>query len=428
MSSGKVVPSLPEFRNIQDPAARQFAESVSEILNVRNGDKGSGDHAFLTRADLPDVFGRDNFNLLTAGASDNAVNAGGRRLLVRDAIRDLQRQIAGSPLSIYLAETIGLIKRPQTGVLARIDTINVQFAATNNSVAAVQTQITTLTNSFAATATQVTTVQARLDNATGPGSAVSIEQKFLTLVNADGFLYGQYTVKIDINGFVSGFGLSAIDNGGGPSDPGPSSLFLVRADRFAIGAPGLNAQIPFIVVTGNHTDVNGVNHPNGAVYIEDGMFGQFVADEGNIGDLTVDSLKIKNDAITVPGSADNVPGASIPFGSWLEVCSVTMAFFLADGVTPVTTRLHMQGIVQVLPGGGPYGNTQFDVRLCIDGVPVANGQFGYSFVSAFGGACACIGNVLTSGARTISLQISQGFAAFPYTTGPGNLLALGTKK
>lgn len=423
MSSGKVVPSLPNIQTIQDPAARAFANAVTEILLVRQGDKGSGDNAYLTKADLNTLIGTDNFNMLTAGANQNAVSSSGRRLLVRDAIRDLQRQIAGSPLSIYLAETIGLIKRPKTGVLARIDTIDVQFAETNDVIAAIQTQQTTLTNDFAATAILVNTIQSRIDNVDGTGSAVTIEQRFLTLVNKDNFLIAQYTVKIDLNGYIVGFGLLAIDNGAGPS-----SLFLIRADRFAIGAPGLNAQIPFIVDTSDHFDVNGVHHPNGAVYIEDGMFGKFIADEGNIGRATIGTLKIQDEAVTVPYAVNGVSGTSIPFQSFVDVCSVGVDFTDDfDGSLP-PTRVYIHGMVQVYTlVGGP--NTGMDVRLLIDGAVIPNSRFGQSFNEGFGGTVSSTAIHLTSGAHTISFQIQQGYINdTPYFMGESTLLVMGIKK
>lgn len=65
--------------------------------------------------------------------------------------------------------------------------------------------------------------------------------------SADALIRASYTLKIDTGGAVSGFGLST---------DGTSSLFLIRADRFAIGAPGTgsvtasDALMPFIVSNG----------------------------------------------------------------------------------------------------------------------------------------------------------------------------------
>lgn len=64
-----------------------------------------------------------------------------------------------------------------------------------------------------------------------PGTA-AIEQLFQALQQADGELYAQYSVKIDNNGYVSGFGLASE-----PVNGVPYSDFMVRADRFSISSP-----------------------------------------------------------------------------------------------------------------------------------------------------------------------------------------------
>lgn len=85
-----------------------------------------------------------------------------------------------------------------------------------------------------ALAESVTTLQ----TVVGENSA-SIQQSALAI---DG-LSAQYSIKIDVNGYVAGYGL-AVES----SDAGQSSLFLVNADRFAIAHPNATGgAIPFIV-------------------------------------------------------------------------------------------------------------------------------------------------------------------------------------
>lgn len=55
----------------------------------------------------------------------------------------------------------------------------------------------------------------------------------------------KYTVKIDLNGYVTGYGLIASAN-----DGTPTSQFIVRADQFAVGSPGKADKVPFIIDTG----------------------------------------------------------------------------------------------------------------------------------------------------------------------------------
>lgn len=97
-------------------------------------------------------------------------------------------------------------------------------------------------------AKSVQDVSARMNNLKNPDgspSTVTLEQAMVAQVDVNGNLKGQYTVKLDVNGYVSGFGLAS-----GPVVPGEgASKFYIRADRFVVGAPGSNAT-PFTVVTG----------------------------------------------------------------------------------------------------------------------------------------------------------------------------------
>ncbi len=90
----------------------------------------------------------------------------------------------------------------------------------------------------AASAIDYTAITARLNNVGG----VTLEQKFIAQANSIDGLYGQYTLKIDVNGRVSGFGLASTNT---------ASTFIINADKFAIGRPGHMTEdiYPFIVDT-----------------------------------------------------------------------------------------------------------------------------------------------------------------------------------
>jgi len=66
-------------------------------------------------------------------------------------------------------------------------------------------------------------------------------------------LGAQYTVKIDNNSYVSGFGLASTAINGVPT-----SSFIVLADRFAVALPGQAAKYPFVVGTVNGQTVIGL--------------------------------------------------------------------------------------------------------------------------------------------------------------------------
>jgi hypothetical protein len=72
------------------------------------------------------------------------------------------------------------------------------------------------------------------------GQSATVQQQFETIYGAGG-LRAQYSVKLDVNGYVAGFGL--YNEGAGASG------FIVRADKFVVGSAGSNV-VPFEVVSG----------------------------------------------------------------------------------------------------------------------------------------------------------------------------------
>ena len=119
-------------------------------------------------------------------------------------------------------------------------------------------------------ATQINQVATKADNNT-----IAISQEATTRANETGQLFGKYTVKIDDGDRVAGFGLASEPNlqGGSTFD------FVVRTDRFAVGAPGVTTRYPFIV-------------EGGVVYI----------DNARIRDADITTLKIAGENVTVPRS------------------------------------------------------------------------------------------------------------------------------
>lgn len=151
------------------------------------------------------------------------------------------------------------------------------FADLGSRVAAAETGIASLSEVTATTAKQTTTLTSSVDkNSVG----LQIQSQV-----SDG-LSAQYTVKIDNNGHVSGFGLASTTVNGTPT-----SAFIVRADRFAItGAADTSdplgtlspTNVPFVVLT-TPTVIGGMTYPAGVW-----MKSAFIAD------ATISSAKIQS--------------------------------------------------------------------------------------------------------------------------------------
>jgi predicted phage tail protein len=153
----------------------------------------------------------------------------------------------------------------------RIDSVNASLGATNANV---QTEINARAAGDTAQANYTTQVNSKVD-----GHTASIQ----SLQSSTNGLNAQYTVKIDNNGYVSGFGLASY-----PVGQGIVSEFAVRADTFSVQLPGYSGVHPFTIGA-----VYGVPR----VIISNALIGDASIDNAKIGDAQINSAKIAYAAI-----------------------------------------------------------------------------------------------------------------------------------
>jgi hypothetical protein len=145
------------------------------------------------------------------------------------------------------------------------------------------------------------------------GNTAAIQTEATTRATQTGELYAKYTVKLDVNGYVSGFGLASTAN-----NATPYSQFIFKADQFAFGAPGHSSIYPF-VIQASATTVNGVSVPAGvymdAAYIKNG---------------TITNVKIANAAIDDAKIA-NLSASKITTGT-LDAARIAASSITADKI------------------------------------------------------------------------------------------------
>jgi predicted phage tail protein len=139
------------------------------------------------------------------------------------------------------------------------------------------------------------------------GTNTAAIQTNSTAVNG---LEAQYTVKIDNNGAVAGFGLASTTTGSGNI----TSEFIVNADRFAImrgGSDTTAAVVPFAVQSTQQT-INGETVPVG-VYMDTAFIKNGTISNAKIGSLTADKItaSLLN---TVDFYGNTIAGSSIYLG------------------------------------------------------------------------------------------------------------------
>ena len=180
-----------------------------------------------------------------------------------------------------------------------------------------------------ATATQFDQLAANYTNpTTGVANNVTLQQALETSASEVDGLRGQYSVKIDTNGAVAGFGLSSTSTGSGNI----TSEFIVNADRFAIMRGGSNtaaATVPFIVQASS-TTLNGEPVPAG-VYMADAFIKNGSIASAKIGTLSAN--KITSDFI----SANRIDTNSID-ASKLNLDNSTITSQNINGVPTVIIK------------------------------------------------------------------------------------------
>ncbi|CAG2132534.1 phage tail tip fiber protein [Cupriavidus numazuensis] len=374
--AGPRVPSIPlnALDNIQDRNVYAVLRALTDMMNVRNGQTGDSDSAFVTRAEL----GNLRAGGILVGVPGAQQSQGVTPQIIRPAdiarvINDLQALVIESPLFKALGERINKVDAPGTGVIAQLDE---ERTVRSTAVSALVDDVTTLTAAVNA-------------------NTVALETEATVRADADGNIMGKYSVKIDANGYVTGFGLISTAN-----NSTPFSEFMVRADRFSIASPsgpGITPKVPFIVLT-TPTTVNGYYVPAG-VYMDSAMMKVASVGEAhidfaaireahlqygiidtlhvkaaaikyaNIGDAEVDTLKIRGNAVVVPSAATGTGDVTLTFYSTGQPVFVTYS-------------------AVCLPFGDPGGDAVSFATTCqFDGSTVASfgkadyGQFPYSFTT-----------------------------------------------
>lgn len=146
------------------------------------------------------------------------------------------------------------------------------------TVQVVQTTLAKATGDIKSLGERFTTVESK---ANGNTSAVQAHAKSINGLEA------QYTVKVDVNGKVAGYGLATT-----PKNGTPESKFIVNADRFGVGSTGKADIFPFTVDTRqNRVGVNGELVVNGKAIVDRLNAGDIHGDKITANTLNANRLK-----------------------------------------------------------------------------------------------------------------------------------------
>ena len=212
-------------------------------------------------------------------------------------------------------------KRDIQAISSRLDTAQQTATETKATVQVVQNTLTQATGDIKSLGERITTAQSTAD-----GNKATV-QAHARSING---LEAQYTVKVDVNGKVAGYGLATT-----PKNGTPESKFIVNADRFGIGAPGKADVFPFTVDTQqNRVGVNGELVVNGKAIVDRLNAGDIHGDkitantlnanrlkagsvtarEMAVGSITADKLNVNN-LSAISANMGNINGGSLNLGN-----------------------------------------------------------------------------------------------------------------
>nr|DAN48066.1 MAG TPA: tail protein [Caudoviricetes sp.] len=189
------------------------------------------------------------------------------------------------------------------------------------TVQVVQNVLAKATGDIKSLGERITIVQSTAD---GNKAAVQTHARSINGLEA------QYTVKVDVNGKVAGYGLATT-----PKNGTPESKFIVNADRFGVGSTGKADIFPFTVDTRqNRVGVNGELVVNGKAIVDRLNAGDIHGDKitantlnanrlkaGSVtaremaaGSITADKLNVNN-LSAISANMGNINGGSLNLGN-----------------------------------------------------------------------------------------------------------------
>lgn len=337
------------------------------------------------------------------------------------------------------------VDTPTTGLKARVSTVE---AATTNA-----------TSGNSALATRLTTVEVTTGNLDA-----AVQAETTARINTDNSILAKNTVKIDIGGHVSGYGLISTAN-----NATPTSAFGVRADQFFIAPPSIAQatapsspyrgmvwvdtsvspnvtkywsgatwtttpqSLPFVVLASPGT-INGVPVPAGT-YIDTAYIADATVTSAKIADAAIDNAKIANLNVS------KLTGGTLQVGSFLQSTNYTSGAsgsgwtINADGTAELqaayirglltASQIDTRGLTIrdtagniILAAGASLASSSLNIPGTVNNVPVNWLNTNISMVVNANGTVTATGGPTVSGSVTIAgLDSTVVRAANPINTG-----------
>ena len=300
------------------------ASAATAALSTESATRASADTALSTSISTLSSTVSGNNTAITAALGTESSTRASADTALSNSITSLTSTVNSNNSTITAALSTESSTRASADT-ALASSITALTSTVSGNTAAITSEATTRASADAALSTSITTL-----SSTVAGNTAAISTEAGTRATQTGQLYAQYTVKIDVNGYVTGFGLAST-----AVDSTPYSAFAVRADSFYIASPSgpgvVSPATPFIVRT-TATTINGVSVPVG-VYITDTFIQNGSIANAKIGNAAIDTAKISDAAITYAKIADAAIGTAK-----IQTAAITNALIGTEAVDTSNIR------------------------------------------------------------------------------------------
>ena len=285
---------LPE-QEIRKSATEALARDAITTTAILNGNIAGAKREILS-------YVTDNYATAQSVIDLGVTFNGNIALAKKELLAEVGKNYATSKSVTELeAEFGGNLAQAKTDLLTTVSTTYatsksvMDWASTfNGKLAQAKQDMTTYVDSTGTVARAVTTLQADMYGTAG--AKAKAQQSLEIATSVDGTVRGTKVMKFDINGYVCGTAFTVDQASGKP----PISAFVIRADTFAVGAPGAQDVVPFYI-QGGKTFINSALIPDAS--IGNAKIGVAAIASANIADLTVGTLKLANGAVSVSGGS-----------------------------------------------------------------------------------------------------------------------------
>ena len=316
--------------------------AAAQAIHALNSTVNNGTSGVVATANALDVI-----ETAVNHSNTGVVASAGKIAALETTVNDAQTGVVATANAFDVVRTT--VNHGTNGVAASAQKIGTLNNAVFDSSGAMQlVSSATLTNDYqtkaaadAAYASSTNLLSAQVANPDGSANTVALSQAMTVQAATNGALKGQYSVKIDNQGHITGFGLSSTN-----TTAGPTSAFIVNADKFAVidpasSADGLGttsptaANIPFFI-------------DGGVTYIKAAAIKDATITAAKIGSVNADTISAGTLSAnfisggTIDASTINIVGTGGTFnikssssGARMEMTGSTIRIFDGNNVNRV---------------------------------------------------------------------------------------------